>query len=160
MLAAWCGLRFGELTELRRKDIDTENAAIHVRRTVIRVSGAFVVDTPKTGALTRDVSIPPHLLPMVRDHLNRDTTGGLNVLLFPAADGHRHLAPSTFYKSYHPAREAAFRPDLRFHDLRHTGAMLAASTGATPAEHMGRLGRSTDHAASTTSSTLLETATS
>jgi integrase len=68
-------------------------------------------------------------------------------LLFPAADGQRHLAPSTFYKSYYPAREAAARPDLRFHDLRHTGAVLAASTGATLAELMARLGHSTAGAA-------------
>jgi integrase len=46
-----------------------------------------------------------------------------------------------------PAREAAGRPDLRFHDLRHTGAVLAAQTGATLAELMSRLGHSTPQAA-------------
>src|SRR4029450_14006814 len=45
------------------------------------------------------------------------------------------------------ARAAAGRPDLRFHDLRHTGAVLAASTGATLAELMSRLGHSTPGAA-------------
>ena len=48
---------------------------------------------------------------------------------------------------YYPAREAAGRPDLRFHDLRHTGATLAAATGATLAELMARLGHSTPAAA-------------
>jgi len=37
--------------------------------------------------------------------------------------------------------------DLRFHDLRHSGAVLAAATGATLAELMGRLGHSTPAAA-------------
>ncbi len=37
--------------------------------------------------------------------------------------------------------------DLRWHDLRHTGAVLAAQTGATLAELMGRLGHSTPGAA-------------
>jgi integrase len=46
-----------------------------------------------------------------------------------------------------PAREAAGRPDLRFHDLRHTGATLAAVSGATLAELMARLGHSTPGAA-------------
>jgi integrase len=41
------------------------------------------------------------------------------------------------------ARGAAARPDLRFHDLRHTGAVLAAATGATLAELMARLGHNT-----------------
>jgi len=38
-------------------------------------------------------------------------------------------------------------PDLRFHHLRHTGAVLAAATGATLAELMARLGHSTVSAA-------------
>lgn len=46
-----------------------------------------------------------------------------------------------------PARKRAGRPDLRWHDLRHTGAVLAAATGATLAELMGRLGHSTPGAA-------------
>jgi len=53
------------------------------------------------------------------------------------ADGNLHMAPSTLYKVYYPAREAAGRKDLRWHDLRHTGAVLAAQTGATLAELMG-----------------------
>jgi hypothetical protein len=48
---------------------------------------------------------------------------------------------------YCPARKKAGREDLRFHDLRHTGAVLAASTGATLAELMARLGHSTPAAA-------------
>lgn len=45
------------------------------------------------------------------------------------------------------ARCVAGRPDPRWHDLRHTGAVLAASTGATLAELMARLGHSTPSAA-------------
>ena len=47
----------------------------------------------------------------------------------------------------YPARETPGRPDLRFHDLRHTGAVLAAATGATLAELMARLGHSDPGAA-------------
>ncbi len=147
LLAAWCGLRFGELTELRRKDIDTTNGMIHVRRAVVRVDGGFVVGTPKSDAGTRDVNLPPHLLPMLREHMGSSITGGRNGLLFPAADGATHLQPSTLYKVFYPARDKAGRPDLRFHDLRHTGAVLAAQTGATLAELMARLGHSTAGAA-------------
>jgi integrase len=71
---------------------------------------------------------------------------GRDGLLFPAVNGGQ-LAPSTLYRSFYPARERAGRPDLRFHDLRHTGAVLAASTGATLAELMARLGHSTPGAA-------------
>jgi integrase len=65
---------------------------------------------------------------------------------FPAKSG-RHLQPSTFYRHYYKARTAAGRDKLRFHDLRHTGATMAAQTGATLAELMNRLGHSTPGAA-------------
>ena len=43
LLAAWCALRFGELTELRRGDVDTKDGVLQVRRAVVRVDGEFVV---------------------------------------------------------------------------------------------------------------------
>ncbi|MGI9085390.1 MAG: tyrosine-type recombinase/integrase [Aeromicrobium sp.] len=147
LLASWCALRFGELVELRRKDIDLKNGIIHVRRGATRAYGGVVIGTPKSDAGTRDVAIPPHLVPLVKSHLSDNVAGGREGLLFPAADGVSTLAPSTLYRVFYKAREAAGRPDLRFHDLRHTGAVLAAQTGATLAELMGRLGHSTPGAA-------------
>ena len=147
LLASWCALRFGELVELRRKDLDLKNGIIHVRRASTRAAGQIVIGTPKSDAGTRDVAIPPHLMPLVKEHLSDNITGGREGLLFPAADGLSTLAPSTLYRVFYKAREAAGRPDLRFHDLRHTGAVLAAQTGATLAELMGRLGHSTPGAA-------------
>ena len=148
LLAAWCAMRFGELAELRRGDIDLRTNRVNIRRGVVRVDGEFIVGQPKSDAGSRDVAIPPHLLPLVKDHLANHTAAGRDALLFPAAtDGNRHMAPATLYKVFYPAREAAGRRDLRWHDLRHTGAVLAAQTGATLAELMGRLGHTTPGAA-------------
>lgn len=148
LLAAWCALRFGELTELRRKDLDLDTGVIRVRRAVTRAEGRFLVGTPKSEAGIRDVAIPPHLLPMIKEHLRSNITGGRDGLLFPSRqDPHHHLAPASLYRVFYPAREAAGRPDARWHDLRHTGAVLAAQTGATLAELMARLGHSTAGAA-------------
>jgi integrase len=156
LLAAWCAMRFGELAELRHKDLDLTNEVIKVRRGVVRVDGETIVGTPKSEAGVRDVAIPPHLMPLVREHLKKHTGAGKEALLFPGRDG-AHLAPSTLYGKrptkrvagygFYAARAAAGRPDLRWHDLRHTGAVLAAQTGATLAELMGRLGHSTPGAA-------------
>ena len=146
LLAAWCAMRFGELTELRRKDIDVVNGVVRIRRAVVRVRGEFIVGTPKTDAGTRDVAIPPHLMPTVRQHLADHVERGRDALLFPAKQG-EHMAPATLCKVWYPARAAANRRDLRWHDLRHTGAVLAAQTGATLAELMGRLGHTTPGAA-------------
>lgn len=81
--------------------------------------------TPKSDAGTRDVAIPHHLIPMIQEHLTHHTQPGRDGLLFPAANG-GHLAPSTLYKSFYRARQTAGRPDLRWHDLRHSapGAAL------------------------------------
>jgi integrase len=57
------------------------------------------------------------------------------------------LQPSTLSRHYYKAREKAKRPDLRFYDLRHTGATLAAQAGGTLAELMARMGHSTPAAA-------------
>lgn len=146
LLAAWCAMRFGELTELRRADIDVTNGVVHVRRGVIRTGDGRVVKDPKSQAGKRDVAIPPHLMPAVKAHLSGHVAASRDALVFPAASG-AHMAPSALYAVYYPAREAAGRPDLRFHDLRHTGAVLAAATGATLAELMARLGHSTVSAA-------------
>lgn len=146
LLASWCALRFGELAELRRSDIDVRKHLVHVRRGVTRTLGRRVVGDPKSEAGKRTVAIPPHLMPMVKDHLRDHVKAGQDALIFPAAHG-GHLAPATLYRVYYPAREAAGRPDLRFHDLRHTGATLAAVSGATLKELMARLGHSTPAAA-------------
>jgi integrase len=146
LLAAWCALRFGELAELRRSDIDVKNAVVHVRRGVISGDAGRVVKGPKSEAGRRDVNIPPHLMPAVRDHLSGYVAAGRDALMFPASRGGQ-MAHSSLCAMYYPARKAAGRPDLRFHDLRHTGAVLAAAAGATLAELMARLGHSTVGAA-------------
>ena len=103
LLASWCGLRFGELAELRRTDVDTKIGVIRVRRGVVRAAGETLVKAPKSDAGIRDVAIPPHLLPAVRDHLLRHAAAGRDGLLFPAKGG-GHLAPSSLYRVYYRAR--------------------------------------------------------
>jgi integrase len=146
LLASWCALRFGELTELRRRDVDLVNETIRVERAVVRAGGGFQVTTPKSDAGVRDVAIPPHLMPAIEAHLSRHVGAQRDALLFPAQQG-GHLAPATLYRQFYKARDAAGRPDLRFHDLRHTGAVLAAATGATLADLMQRLGHGSPAAA-------------
>lgn len=148
LLASWCALRFGELTELRRRDLhlDEDDGVVRIERAVVRVGDGFQVTTPKSDAGVRDVAIPPHLLPALRAHLDEFVPNERDALLFPAQHG-GHLAPATLYRRFYTARAKAKRDDLRWHDLRHSGAVLAAATGATLAELMGRLGHSTPAAA-------------
>lgn len=146
LLGAWCAMRYGEIAELRRRDVDLKNGTIKIQRGVTWPAGEPTVGTPKTDAGRRTVHVRPHLVPVMTAHLLDHVARGADALLFPAAQG-GHLHPRTFGKRFAEAREAAGRPDLHFHDLRHTGAVLAAQTGATLAELMARLGHSTPGAA-------------
>ena len=95
-----------------------------------------------------DIAIPPHVVPVIKRHLTDMPMAGRDALLFPSAhDPTRHMRPATLYRVYYPARNIAGRPDLRFHDLRHTGAVYATMKGASLAEVMARLGHSTPSAA-------------
>ncbi len=146
LLATWCQLRFGELAELRRKDVDLDAGVLRVRRAAVRADGEVIIGTPKSAAGVRDVDVPPHLWPVLRVHLLDHVGASSEALLFPARSGGT-MAPSALYAVFYPARAAAGRPDLRFHDLRHTGATMSAQAGATLAELMERLGHSTPAAA-------------
>ncbi len=158
LLAAWCGLRFGELTALRRRDIDLVEGTITVDQAAVTVAGHRVITTPKSSAGHRTVYVPPHLLDDARHHLATFTGAALDALVFPGADGgpltpgqvHGHAprfdadtgeqvhAGNGFYR----ARALIDRPDFRFHDLRHFAATMAAISGATTKELMQFAGHS------------------
>lgn len=146
LMGCWCAVRFGELIELRRGDIDLDAAIVKVRRGAVRVEGEVLIGKPKSDAGLRDVAIPPNIIPAIEAHLKTFVGSGRDALVFPAKSG-GHLAPSTLYRHLYKARDKAGRPDLRFHDTRHTGAVMAAQSGATLAELMARLGHSTPQAA-------------
>jgi Phage integrase family. len=62
-------------------------------------------------------------------------------------DPDRQVGSNTVRRHWMKAREAAGRPTMRIHDLRHTGAVLAALAGATSKESQDRLGHLTADAA-------------
>ena len=86
-------------------------------------------------------------MPMVRQHLREHTEPGQGGAAVPrparASTWHRRRCTRSGTRPVEPPVDR----DLRWHDLRHTGAVLAAQTGATLAELMGRLGHTTPGAA-------------
>lgn len=151
LVAAWCGLRFGELIELRRKDVHTEGErmTLKIRRaaTVVHnkeaiVHNTLVVGPPKTDAGIRDVTVPPHVAAILRDHMAKYTGSGPESFVFTTTRGLR-LSKTAFTKSVKNGFAAVGKPDMRVHDLRHVGATLAAQAGATTKELMNRLGHTT-----------------
>lgn len=143
LLAAWGALRFGELIELRRKDVRTTDTGtvLRIRRAAVLVDGKIIVGTPKTDAGTRDVFLPPHIADRLAEHMREHTRPGPEALLFLSTRGKR-LSQSAFTKTFKDALPKG-KENVRVHDLRHSGAVLAAQAGATTRELMGRLGHTT-----------------
>jgi integrase len=92
-LASWCALRFGEIVELRRGDIDLSAEVIRIRRAAVRAKGTYTTTTPKSDAGIRDVAIPPHIIPAIERHMAKYVGGKRDSLIFPADNG-RHLQSS------------------------------------------------------------------
>jgi integrase len=90
-LAAWCGLRFGELIELRRKDVHTSGhqMVLKIRRAATPVDGKVVVGSPKTDAGIRDVTVPPHVAELLRAHMAAHTGRGPGSFVFTTTRGRR-----------------------------------------------------------------------
>ncbi|WP_182359706.1 tyrosine-type recombinase/integrase [Tomitella gaofuii] len=140
-VGAWCGMRRGELLELRRGDIEPDASVIRIRRAVTFVGGDEVVGKPKSSAGIRDVVTPPHIRPAILDHLDAHVGKGARALVFTHKGGRVDEWTLRFY--FKRAAERIGRADVRLHDLRHLGAVMAAQAGATTKELMARLGHTT-----------------
>lgn len=119
-LAAFAGLRRGELLGLLREDIDLAAGIIHVHRQLVRVGGRLVASAPKSEAGIRDVPILPELLPVLQSACR---------LLHPKARV-VPIAPETLDHRWRAAQEAAdIQQPYRLHDLRHTYATRLIAAG-------------------------------
>ena len=147
LLAVFGSLRYGELLGLTRGDLDLAGARLHVRRAVAEVNGSLVVKAPKTAAGTRTVALPRWVSDELVDHLQRYAEPGEDGRLFVGPKGSSPRR-SHFSQLWTRARaEADISEAVHFHDLRHTGNQLAAATGASTRELMGRMGHSSMRAA-------------
>jgi integrase len=148
LLATWTGMRFGELAGLTRANLDILHKRVKVLQQLQELNdGSRRLTQPKTSAGVRTIAIPPHLIPDLDDHVRGWALSGPDGLVFPAPDG-TPLRRSNFNRrTWQPACQVAGLSGFRFHDLRHTGNTLAASTGASLKELMSRMGHSSPRAA-------------
>ena len=147
LLAAWCGLRRGELLGLERRDIDVTAGTITVERTRQGLKdGSVVVGPPKTAAGRRTISVPPHIVHEVALHLEECVDDHPEALLFTGVKGGA-LRVHVLQDLWNRARAQVGLEHLHLHDLRHSGNTWAAATGASTAELMSRMGHSSMQAA-------------
>ncbi|WP_030708382.1 site-specific integrase [Streptomyces griseus] len=147
LLAAFSGLRWGELVGLRRRDLDLSAGALRVRRNIAELhNGTRLVKEPKSAAGKRTVAIPAVIHGELVTHLTVYAEPGADGRVFVGAKGATPRR-NHFNRLWRKACDLAAIKGLHFHDLRHTGNTLAAATGASTRELMTRMGHSTARAA-------------
>ncbi|WP_172121167.1 tyrosine-type recombinase/integrase [Actinomyces faecalis] len=123
------GLRFGEATALTPADLDLEAAQPVVRVTKAWKEGEHgrYLGAPKTRRGIRTVTVPPSLLPVLREQVEKKRATDL---LFPGPGGDA-LTSGTFHRLvWQPAVKAAgMVPVPRVHDLRHSHASALIAAG-------------------------------
>lgn len=121
-VAAYAGLRLGELLALRWRDVDFAGHAL----TIGRAMSAGVETSTKSGRVRRVPLADQAAAALDRLSRRRDYTAA-DERVFCNMFG-RTLDGSALRRRFKRARDAAGLRPLRFHDLRHTyGSLLAAS---------------------------------
>ena len=150
LLAGWCGLRFGEVSELRRRDFDPDCTVVTISRGVthrLADDGSRCrIDTTKNGE-ERTVTIPLHIREDIKATSGAVRFSDPESLLFKPAMGGCHLNDRVFNKDvFKKAAKDVGREDLSAHDLRRFAGSKNAQV-ATLTENMARLGHKTVGAA-------------
>ena len=129
LLLACTGLRWGEATALRVRDIDLDRRRVDVRRAFSDVGGRVILGTPKSHQ-SRTVPLPRFLAA----ELAAAVAGKhADQLVFTAPGGSVLRLPNWRRSVFMPARRRAGLSDrFRVHDLRHTAASLMSFQAGYP----------------------------
>lgn len=155
-LAAFTGLRSGEIQALQIRDVNLLRRQLEVRRTLFRTKDGMTEGTPKSEKSTRSVPLRRELVALLTAYLAvHPNAGDPTASLWPGRnyggygewrgglDWTKRMDYDSFYRQrFRPAATKIGQPDLRFHDLRHTAASLFAASGMPLARVARILGHS------------------
>jgi integrase len=147
LMAAYSGLRWGELAGLRQKHLDPLHKKVRVLEQLLEVNGRLMFAPPKTAAGVRTVALPQFLVEVIVEHVARFSQPGPEGLVFVMPEGTPLRRENFRRRVWYPAVAAVGMEGFRFHDLRHTNATLAAASGAPLVALMARLGHASAAAA-------------
>jgi integrase len=149
LLATFASLRWGEVSALRRTDVDLDAATVRIRVAFVeRSTGGLVLGPPKSKAGWRVVGISEAIVQALREHIAIYVQDEPGALMFRGAkDGPLRRSGFNTRTRWVDAVKEMGLPGLHFHDLRHTGNMLAAESGAGLKDLMARMGHDNVRAA-------------
>jgi integrase len=137
-VAAYGGLRIGELAGLRRSRVDLLRGTVTVAEIVVEVQGVLHIGPPKTRASRRTVGLPRFVVEELARHLAHP--GDPAAFVFTAPQGGPLRVTAFRARVWRPATRAVDLDGLRIHDLRHTAVALWIAAGANPKEVAVRAG--------------------
>jgi integrase len=149
LVTTFASLRFGEVTALRRRDVDPTVGTVSVRQAFTEVRGkGLVLGPPKSRAGIRTVALPAMVTPYVVEHLAEYVDPDPDSLVFTGPKG-APIRRGNFNTLVDWGKKVAELgvPGLHFHDLRHTGNTLAAGAVASTKDLMARMGHDSVEAA-------------
>ena len=132
------GLRRGELCGLKWCDFNETTGQLNVVRTVTtHKGGGLKTGETKTQKGTRTIYLPPSTVKLLSERKNKVSSEWI----FPNFyDNSKPINPSTAYLRLKAILKKADLPSIRFHDLRHTFATHALSSGVDARTLSGILG--------------------
>ena len=132
------GLRVGELCGLMWTDFDEDSGLLSINRTIhVEKGGRLVAGATKTGRGTRKILLPAS----TADLLWERKKASLTEWIFPDPLKPKVPAnPRSAYRQLKSILSSAGLPSIRFHDLRHTFATHALSSGVDAKTLSGILG--------------------
>ena len=147
VLAAFMGLRRGELFGLRRTSANLLHRTLTVKEQRQQLKdGRVIAGPPKTVAGQRTIVIPEPLIPEIEANLATFAQPQPDGLLFVGERG-GPLRDHVWQHEWASTRSKLGLADLHFHDLRHVANTLAAASGASTRELMHRMGHASSDAA-------------
>jgi integrase len=142
LLAAYGGMRFGELAGLRRKRVDVLRGRVTVAETLTDVNGVLSFGPPKTKRSRREIPLPRSIMRRLEEHLETYVAGDADALVFTGPKG-APLRRAGFRRCWWaPAVRIAGLDGLKVHELRHTFVALWVDAGAGVKEVSVRAGHS------------------
>ena len=132
------GLRRGELCGLKWDDFNEADSTLSIRRTVRREKGTgLITGDTKTYAGTRKIVLPPSVTELLKNRRK----SALTEWIFPnLLKQEEPTDPGFAYTHLKTLLKQAGLPDIRFHDLRHTFATHALTSGVDIKTLSGILG--------------------